>query len=134
MCASVSPVEIDGERVVTMNYEDSFPGPTLVICAGDKMVVHFENDLPQVTNLHTHGFHVSPSGNHDNVYLDLQPGERFTYEYEIPRDHPAGSYWYHPHRHMFVAPQIFAGLSGAIVHEGASTGCRSSATCRNAGW
>ena len=31
---------------------------------------------------------------------------------------PAGSYWYHPHLHMFVEPQIFAGLAGAIVQEG----------------
>ncbi len=31
---------------------------------------------------------------------------------------PAGSYWYHPHLHMYVEPQIFAGLAGAIVQEG----------------
>ena len=31
---------------------------------------------------------------------------------------PAGSYWYHPHLHMLVEAQIFAGLAGAIVQEG----------------
>jgi FtsP/CotA-like multicopper oxidase with cupredoxin domain len=113
--ASVSPVQINGERVVAMNYEGSFPGPMLVVCPGDRMVVNFENDLLEPTNLHTHGFHVSPRANHDNVYLDLEPGQRFTYEYEIPKDHPPGAYWYHPHRHMHVEPQIFGGLSGAIV-------------------
>jgi suppressor of ftsI len=116
--ASVGPVRINHRRVRTMNYEGSFPGPTLVVCAGDRLIVHFENDLPERTNLHTHGFHVSPSGSHDNVYLNLRPGRRFTYRYRIPADHPPGSYWYHPHRHMLVEPQIFAGLSGAIVQQG----------------
>jgi FtsP/CotA-like multicopper oxidase with cupredoxin domain len=116
--ASVGPVRINHRRVIAMNYEGSFPGPTFVICAGDRMIVHFQNDLQEPTNLHTHGFHVSPSENHDNVFLKINPGERFTYEYDIPHDMPAGSYWYHPHLHMFVEPQIFRGLAGAIVQEG----------------
>ena len=116
--ASVGPVDINGEKILAMNYEGSFPGPTLVICKDDRLVVHFENDLTQPTNLHTHGFHVEPDANHDNVYLDLKPGERFTYEYKIPAGNKPGAFWYHPHRHMFVEPQIFGGLSGAIIQEG----------------
>jgi suppressor of ftsI len=118
MRASVGPVTIDGRRTIAMNYEGSYPGPTLVVCAGDRMIVHFKNDLPDPTNLHTHGFHISPSGNQDNVYLDIKPGQRFTYRYQIPLDNPPGAYWYHPHHHMYVEPQIFGGLAGAIVEEG----------------
>jgi suppressor of ftsI len=116
--ASVGPVMINHRRVIAMNYDGSYPGPTFVICTGDRMIVHFENDLSEPTNLHTHGFHVSPSGNHDNVFLKINPGQRFTYEYNIPQDQPAGSYWYHPHLHMHVEKQIFDGLAGAIVQEG----------------
>jgi FtsP/CotA-like multicopper oxidase with cupredoxin domain len=116
--ASVGRVLINHRRVTAMNYEGSFPGPTLVICAGDKLIVHLQNDLSEPMNLHTHGFHVSPTGNHDNVFLKINPGQRFTYEYDIPRDMPAGSYWYHPHLHMYVERQIFGGLAGAIVEEG----------------
>jgi suppressor of ftsI len=116
--AAVGPVKIGDQTVTTMAYEGTFPGPILVVCAGDRMVVHLQNDLPQVTNLHTHGFHVMPGANHDNVYLDIKPGERFTYEYQIPTNNPPGMYWYHPHRHMFVDEQIFAGMAGAIVEEG----------------
>ena len=101
-----------------MNYDGGFPGPTMVICAGDRLSVHLQNDLPEPTNLHTHGFHVSPTGNHDNIFLKIDPGQRFTYEYDIPRDMPAGSYWYHAHLHMHVERQIFGGLAGAIVQEG----------------
>lgn len=72
--ASVSPVMINHQRVVTMNYDGSFPGPALVVCDGDKLVVHLINDLSQPTNLHTHGFHVSPSGHSDNIFLRINPG------------------------------------------------------------
>jgi FtsP/CotA-like multicopper oxidase with cupredoxin domain len=116
--ASLGRVPIDGRLVTALNYDGSVPGPTLVICAGDKLTVHLQNDLSEPTNLHTHGFHVSPEANHDNVFVRIEPHTSFTYEYDIPRDMPAGSYWYHPHLHMFVEPQIFGGLAGAIVQEG----------------
>jgi suppressor of ftsI len=116
--ASLGKVTINGRRVSALSYDGSFPGPTLVICAGDTLHVHLQNDTTEPTNLHTHGFHVSPEANHDNVFVRIDPGQAFDYEYNIPRDMPAGSYWYHPHLHMFVEPQIFAGLAGAIVQEG----------------
>jgi FtsP/CotA-like multicopper oxidase with cupredoxin domain len=116
--ASLGKVLIDHRRVTALNYDGSFPGPTLVICAGDKLKVHLVNDLSEPTNLHTHGFHVSPEANHDNVFVRIEPHHSFDYEYDIPRDMPAGSYWYHPHLHMYVEGQIFGGLAGAIVQEG----------------
>ncbi len=116
--ASVSAVRINHQRVVTMNYDGSFPGPALVLCDGDKLVVHLINDLKQPTNLHTHGFHVSPSGHSDNIFVRINPGHRFTYTYHLPSDNDPGSYWYHPHVHMFVERQIFAGMAGPIVVEG----------------
>lgn len=116
--ASVGRVLINHRRVTATTYDGSFPGPTLVICAGDHLVVHLQNDLSEPTNLHTHGFHVSPEANHDNVFLKIDPHQSFTYEYDIPGDMTAGSYWYHPHLNMYVERQIFAGLAGAIVEEG----------------
>jgi suppressor of ftsI len=116
--ASIGPVTINHRRVRAMNYDGTVPGPTLVICAGDHLVVHLVNDLPEATNLHTHGFHVSPEGNSDNIFLRIEPHTEFTYEYNIPLDMSAGSYWYHPHLHPTVEQQIFRGLAGAIVEEG----------------
>ncbi len=131
--AAVGPARMGKRRVQAMSYDGSFPGPTLVICAGDHVVVHLQNDLAEPTNLHTHGFHVSPEANHDNVFLRIEPHMTFTYEYDIPQDMPAGSYWYHPHLHLYVERQIFAGLAGAIVRRAASTGSRHCATFRSAG-
>ncbi|MBJ7522473.1 MAG: multicopper oxidase domain-containing protein, partial [Solirubrobacteraceae bacterium] len=80
-------------------YEKSYPGPTLRVCPGDTLRIKLINDTKQPTNLHVHGMHVSPSGNSDNVLLDIKPGATQQYEYKIPLDHPPGTYWYHPHRH-----------------------------------
>ncbi|HTU16244.1 MAG TPA: multicopper oxidase family protein [Solirubrobacterales bacterium] len=118
MHAKVGPARIDGEKVIAQTYDGLFPGPMLMICAGDELTVNFKNGLPGETNFHTHGFHVSPRANHDNVYLNLRPGKKFTYKYKIPHTNSPGAYWYHPHWHPDVEPQIFAGMAGGIVQEG----------------
>ena len=102
------------------------PGPTLRVKPGDRMRLVLDNRTGHRTNLHTHGLHVSPPGNADNPFLDIAAGAQFTYEIDIPRDHPGGLYWYHPHLHHHVAEQVFAGFFGAIIVEDGSTRCRPS--------
>ncbi|TAK20728.1 MAG: multicopper oxidase family protein [Chloroflexota bacterium] len=46
------------------------------------------------------------------------PGESFQYDFDLPADHPGGTFWYHPHIHGRAAEQVFRGLVGAIVVEG----------------
>jgi FtsP/CotA-like multicopper oxidase with cupredoxin domain len=116
--AAFGPTRINRRRVMAMTYNGSYPGPTLAICAGDTLTVHLVNALKQPTNLHTHGFHVSPKGNSDNVFVRINPGKTFTYRYHIPLDMDPGAYWYHPHLHTYVNDQIFQGLAGAIVERG----------------
>jgi FtsP/CotA-like multicopper oxidase with cupredoxin domain len=70
------------------------------------------------TNLHTHGLHVSPSGNSDNVLLSIAPQTQFPYEINIPADHPAGTFWYHAHRHGSTATQVASGASGILIVKG----------------
>jgi hypothetical protein len=41
-------------------------------------------------NLHTHGAHISPRGNADNVMLHIPPGMSNTYTYDLPRNMPQG--------------------------------------------
>jgi FtsP/CotA-like multicopper oxidase with cupredoxin domain len=69
-------------------------------------------------NLHTHGLHVSPAGNSDNVLLSITPKTYFPYEINIPSDHPAGTFWYHAHRHGSTAVQVASGASGFLVIRG----------------
>ena len=67
------------------SYNGSVPGPRLEIRPGDQVRIRFVNRLPEVTNLHFHGLHVSPSGNADNVFLEIPPGESQIYEFSLPQ-------------------------------------------------
>ncbi len=117
---ATGPVQVAGGRYTTETYDGTFPGPTLVICPGDDVTARVVNDMAtkEPTNLHVHGLHVTPRGHGDNIFLEIPHGRSLTYHYRLPLDHDPGAFWYHPHLHTYVAPQIFAGLSGMIVVEG----------------
>lgn len=116
--ASYQTIDIGGKQAKLMAYNGQVPGPRLEAKPGDTVRIRFTNNLPEPTNLHYHGLNISHSGNADNVFLSVEPDETFVYEFAIPEDHPAGTFWYHPHRHGFVADQVFAGLSGFFIVRG----------------
>jgi L-ascorbate oxidase len=110
-------------------------GPTIRLNPSETVRITLNNKLPDIpcvapqgthsipscfnfTNLHSHGLHVSPSGNGDNVLLEIKPGESFEYEYNLAADHPAGTFWYHPHRHGSTALQVSSGMAGALIVNG----------------
>ncbi len=116
-----------------------FLAPTVVMKPGQTVRFRLYNQLPEqnpekcasadhnapgktgcfnITNLHSHGLWVSPSGNSDNVLLAINPNVNFEYEYNVPVDHPAGTFWYHPHVHGSTAMQVASGMSGALVVQG----------------
>ena len=107
--------EVAGRRTRALSYNGTSPGPTLRVFPGDVLRLTLANDLDDTTNLHTHGLHVSPSGDSDNVFRRVEPGQSARYEYVIPADHPSGTFWYHPHHHGTVADQVFGGLFGALL-------------------
>jgi FtsP/CotA-like multicopper oxidase with cupredoxin domain len=119
--AAPGTVQLGGGQASALGYNGGVPGPTLRVRAGDVLNVELVNRLAVPTNLHVHGLHVSPQGNGDNVFVAVDPGNSFSYEYRLPADHPPGVYWYHPHHHGMVADQVFAGLFGAIIVEDADS-------------
>lgn len=122
--------------------DNMYPAPTLRVDPGERLIVHYDNDLSGLTiedyydpaytragadvplypkqlessplNLHTHGLHVSPDGNADNVLLDIPAGMGNTFDYAVPDDMPHGLYWYHSHRHTLTAQQTYRGLAGML--------------------
>lgn len=104
-----------------MTYNGLFSGPTMIVRPGDRIEMLLRNRIAQPTNMHWHGFHASPKGNQDNVFLDIQPGEDYQYDVQIPDDMAPGLYWYHPHRHGYVGAQLYGGMRGLIVVEGGIT-------------
>lgn len=111
-------VDLGGHKMWALTYNGSYMPPTLRIRPGDKMDLALKNTLSEVTNLHVHGLHVSPSGNADNIFIHVNPGETFHYSYQFPRTLRAGTYWYHPHPHLTSAPQVAGGMSGILVVDG----------------
>jgi FtsP/CotA-like multicopper oxidase with cupredoxin domain len=116
--AQRSTIDIGGQQAVTAVYDGSYLPPTLRARPGDVIRVRLVNQLDQPTNLHTHGLHVSPSGNSDNVFLTVPASQAQDYEFRIPRNHPTGLFWYHPHTHHFSNEQVKNGMSGALIVEG----------------
>jgi FtsP/CotA-like multicopper oxidase with cupredoxin domain len=110
-------VRLAGQDTSAWGYNGTSPGPTLRIRPGELLRVRLVNHLDQPTNLHTHGLHVSPQGNADNPFIAVEPRASFDYAIQLPSDHPAGTFWYHPHHHGSVADQLFGGLAGALVVE-----------------
>lgn len=72
------------------------------------------------TNNHFHGGWVNPDGISDNVLRVLKPNPDHLYEYEynIPQEHAAGTFWYHPHVHGSTAIQVGSGMAGPIIIRG----------------
>jgi FtsP/CotA-like multicopper oxidase with cupredoxin domain len=126
--------DVGGYRLFLRTYEGASPGPTLRLGRGDVLRIRLVNDLPpnrdpmpayidqphhlNTTNLHAHGLHVSPSGMADNVMRAMEPGASYEIEIAIPRDHTAGTYWYHPHNHGSADIQVASGMAGALVIDG----------------
>ena len=119
LVAAPSKVAFGAGKRFAYTYNGTTPGPTLRVRPGDVLSITLVNRLGEATNLHTHGLHVSPSGHADNVFVSIPDGDHHTYRYQIPPDHRSGMFWYHPHIHGMVAPQVFGGLAGAIIVEDA---------------
>jgi FtsP/CotA-like multicopper oxidase with cupredoxin domain len=128
--------------------EPSYSGPTLVVKGGDQLRIKLINNLPfnppvaafldptnymkpNTTNLHVHGLHVYPG-----VFLDKKPlefgdyvvdpnsggiqpqGDSRQHVYNLPLDHPAGPFYYHPQYHGSSATQVASLMQGAILVRG----------------
>lgn len=115
---SKTKVKIGGKEMDSIVYNGNYIGATWDIRGGDRVKVHMDNNSDQPTNLHFHGSHVSPKGNSDNVLLNIKPGEKFEYEYNLPENHPPGFYWYHPHLHGYTDDQVGGGMVGAVIVRG----------------
>ena len=116
--------------------DSPFVAPTIEINPGSTVRIKLHNELPEDssclhdpknvnvphcfngTNLHAHGLWVSPAGNSDNMLISINPRQDFEYEYNIPEDHPAGTFWYHAHRHGSTAIQVSSGMAGALIVRG----------------
>jgi FtsP/CotA-like multicopper oxidase with cupredoxin domain len=104
---------LPGSTSAVYAYNGSVPGPTLEVREGDRVIVHFRNNLPEPTTVHWHGLHI-PFTADGSPFHPVAPGDSHDYVFTIPAG-TAGTYWYHPHPHHGTGHQIAKGLYGAIV-------------------
>eukprot|EP00092_Neocalanus_flemingeri_P093779 GFUD01119216.1.p1 GENE.GFUD01119216.1~~GFUD01119216.1.p1 ORF type:complete len:831 (+),score=115.56 GFUD01119216.1:2-2494(+) len=126
----------DGRIRSVLAYNGQIPGPPIVICEGDELVVNFKNDITgnmtnmdgssDVTTLHFHGVRektrpwsdgvpfvsqcpITPEGQSHPYNQNPSP---FPYGFNTNVDGaPAGTYWYHSH----VGAQRTNGAYGALI-------------------
>lgn len=93
-------------------FEGQVPGPLIELVAGDRLIVHFTNDLPEPTTIHWHGLRIpnEMDGAPNHPIPPIGPGESFDYDFVVP---DAGLFWYHPH--VNSSAQVAAGLYGALL-------------------
>ena len=115
LTARLAEVEISpGKRVQAWTYDGGLPGPLIKTRVGDRLIVHFTNQLKEPTTVHWHGVRVpiEMDGVPEISQPEVKEGESFTYDFVV-RD--AGLYWYHPH--VMSAAQVGFGLYGALLVE-----------------
>src|SRR5713101_3533381 len=94
-------------------YNGRMPGPTLEVHEGDRVIIHFHNELPEPTTVHWHGLHL-PADQDGSPFYPVAPGKQFDYVFTISPG-TAGTYWYHPHPDGRAGYQVAKGLFGAII-------------------
>jgi FtsP/CotA-like multicopper oxidase with cupredoxin domain len=136
--------EVD-QKVHLRSYNGGLVGPTLKVGAGDTIYLKLDNQLDEktmtgghgaaptvhglnVTNLHTHGLHISPRPGSDDVLEKVEPKSSRPYRFDIlPAGNPhpelparqyPGTFWYHAHVHGSTAVQLASGMAGALIVRG----------------
>lgn len=96
------------KKIKAWTYNGTIPGPTLRVTEGDKVIVHFINELNLPHTIHFHGGH---NGTMDGVFEIVPPNKTFTYEFTAA---PSGALMYHCHV-MPVVEHVRMGLYGAFI-------------------
>ena len=114
----------------------SIPGPTIRMTPGNTYVLTLKNLLPysmpstvendfkdpDITNLHTHGLHVSPMSPSDDVLRVIPGAYCGDYVYQLEADHMGGTLWYHPHHHGATHLQVSGGALGLLLIDDSNDG------------
>jgi len=96
----------------------SKPGPLIRMAPGTTYKLTLQNsadDSSVSTNIHTHGLHITGSGDGDDITRFVSGGDCLDYTWDIPSDHPGGTNWYHSHYHTLTNDQTQSGAFGMMI-------------------
>jgi suppressor of ftsI len=120
LVAELSQTTIDGAPAQLTLFNGSYIPPTLRLSRGDTLLMTIVNKITDQTNIHFHGWHVSPKANADNSFFLIPATVSHTYNMTISSNHRQGLYYYHSHS-MDSENQVFQGLAGLLIVEGLTT-------------
>lgn len=103
---------LQGDPGIAQAVQGSYLGPILRLRKGQKVRVQFRNQLPEQSIVHWHGVLV-PDLMDGHPRTAIEPGQTYTYEYEV--QNRAGTYWFHPHPHGLTGGQAYRGLAGLLI-------------------
>ena len=101
-----------GAPTTAQTIDDSYLGPVIRVRRGQRVRVHFRNQLGEPSIVHWHGLDV-PELADGHPRLAVGHGAEYVYDFEVTNR--AGTYWYHPHPHMRTAAQVYQGLAGLLL-------------------
>jgi hypothetical protein len=111
-----APIEkewLPGAPTSAWGYNGTSPGPLIEAKVGDRVIIHFRNELDEPTSIHWHGLRVPARMDGGAEGPVIAPGEGFEFEFVVP---DAGLFWYHPHEDS--SRQVERGLHGPFIVRG----------------
>jgi len=111
--AALAPLSLmPGLTTTAWTYNGRVPGPLIRARVGDRVIVHFTNNLPESTTIHWHGLRIPAAmdGMPGPSEPPIAPGGAFDYDFVVP---DASTFWYHPH--VDSAAQVGNGLYGPLI-------------------
>lgn len=99
-------------RKDALSVGDGYLGPTIHLIRGERVRIHFVNNLDEPSIIHWHGL-IVPHAADGLPSSAVKPKGRYTYDFTVTNH--AGTYPYHPHPHMRTGLQVYRGLAGVVI-------------------
>ncbi len=104
-----------GAPTPTMGFAQTYLGPTIRMKRGREIAAQVANGTRVPVSVHWHGLNVPSDADGGAPQSAIRPSGRWSPT--LPVDQPAATLWYHTHVHGRTAPDMWAGLAGAIILE-----------------
>ncbi|KAH9980737.1 multicopper oxidase-domain-containing protein [Russula compacta] len=102
----------DGVNKTMLVVNGKYPGPTIEVNQGDRLIVNVQNNLPNATSIHWHGLFQNGTNWYDGTSgiteCGIPPGQSLTYNFTLGNF--SGTTWYHAH-----STQYTDGVTGALI-------------------
>ena len=103
----------NGVVATTQTFNGIVPGPEIRLKVGDRVIVHFTNNLPIPSSIHWHGIELTNRSDGTGLtQAPVPPGGTFTYDFIVNRP---GVFFYHSH--IDPTNPTFKGYYGSLIVE-----------------